>query len=119
MKKIIFTVILLAIGLTAYAQAGSNSGNKTITIQTVDFYSGTFIFLLHATQEEVPLMTKDVTINFGEVDIVQCTGAGVDSDGITKSRWSVRFTSSAKTITITIKKDGFTFNPSVFELLLE
>jgi hypothetical protein len=97
-------------------QAENSSGNKTITVETVDYYSGTFIFLLHATQEEVPLMTSDVTISSGEIDVVQCTGTGVDDDGITKSRWSVHFTSSANAVTITIKKNEYSFVPSSFDI---
>jgi hypothetical protein len=103
-------------GNVQLAQAGGISGNKTIKVETVDSYSGTFIILLHASQEEVPLMTSDVTISSGEIDVVQCTGAGVDSDGITKSRWSIRYTSKASSVTITVKKSGFTFNPSSFDL---
>ena len=101
------------------AQAGGNSQNKTITVETIDHYRGTFIFLLHATQEEVPLMTNDVTISSGEVDIVQCTGSGVDTDGITKSRWSVRYTSSANVLTFGLNKNGFTFVPESFEFELD
>ena len=106
-------------GNVQLAQAGGNSQNKTITVETIDHYRGTFIFLLHATQEEVPLMTDDVTISSGEVDIVQCTGSGVDTDGITKSRWSVRYTSSANVLTFDIKKNGFTFVPNSFEFELD
>ena len=119
------SVIALAVGL-AMLSCGGRGGNQqsgTTASEKATEQAGTIVKFVSAEELSVDgngnarlvvvldkatsLMTSDVTSNVGEVDMVQnSSGNG--------THWRVTILKVAQTqeITITIKKSGYTFEPS-------
>jgi len=141
MTKVNFkiSVIAVAIGLVMISCGGGNSNaqqqsatsetksEQAVTNGTVvqivsvdvnDFNSERGTARLHVTLDNpvAGLMMRDVTVNVGEVGLVQCSSGDpkywrVDIEGLPKT--------TPQEITVTIQKNGFTIEPKAQKVTLE
>ena len=131
------SVIVLAIGMVMVSCGGGNSNaqqqstatteTKTeqaatvvqiVSIDVNDFNSERGTARLHVTLDNpvAGLMMRDVTVNVGEIGLVQCSSGDpkywrIDIEGLPKT--------APQEVTVTIQKSGFTIEPKAKKVTLE
>jgi hypothetical protein len=137
MTKVNFkiSVIALAIGMVMVSCGGGNSNKQgtsetktekaatndaavqIVSVDVNDFNSERGTARLHVTLDNpvAGLMMRDVTVNVGEVGLVQCSSGDpkywrVDIEGLSKT--------VPQEITLTIQKSGFTIEPKAKKVTL-
>ena len=103
--------------VTTQTKSGDSNGGTTVNVVPIDAGAeGTYVVFL--LDDDVRLLTSDVTSNSGDITVVQNTSSDIDTNGQVGTpgkrwwRWSVHFASTMGSVTITIHKGGYTFVPS-------